>query len=61
MDLEGKSLSTNDLHLHRFNFPGVYRQNNVPAWQRLHQQHDGIRQWNKGPRAKFMLYPYYGN
>ena len=25
----------------------MYRQNNVPAWQRLHQTHDGVRQWNK--------------
>ncbi|KAM3416431.1 hypothetical protein BST61_g8026 [Cercospora zeina] len=41
-------------------FPGMYRKNNVPAWQRLHQAHDGVRQWNKGPRAKYMLYPYYG-
>ncbi|EMF13288.1 uncharacterized protein SEPMUDRAFT_148638 [Sphaerulina musiva SO2202] len=40
-------------------FPGMYRQNNVPAWQRLHQAHDGVRTWNKGPRAKYMLYPYY--
>ncbi|OQN95901.1 hypothetical protein B0A48_17738 [Cryoendolithus antarcticus] len=40
-------------------FPGLNRVNNVPAWQRLHQNHDGVRQWNKGPRAKFMLYPYY--
>ena len=28
-------------------FPGMYRRNNVPHWQRLHQEHDGIRQWNK--------------
>ncbi|KAF2155780.1 hypothetical protein K461DRAFT_274801 [Myriangium duriaei CBS 260.36] len=40
-------------------FPGLNRRNNVPAWQALHQQHDGVRQWNKGPRAKAMLYPYY--
>ncbi|KAI4734511.1 hypothetical protein E4T44_15283 [Aureobasidium sp. EXF-8845] len=25
----------------------------------MHQTHDGLRQWQKGPRAKFMLYPYY--
>ncbi|KAL1311590.1 hypothetical protein AAFC00_001706 [Neodothiora populina] len=42
------------------NAPGLFRRNNVPAWQRLHQAHDGVRQWNKGPRAKMMLYPYYG-
>ncbi|PNS17989.1 hypothetical protein CAC42_3948 [Sphaceloma murrayae] len=40
-------------------FPGLNRRNNVPDWQRLHQNHDGVRQWNKGPRAKMMLYPYY--
>ncbi|GAB1729911.1 hypothetical protein NU195Hw_g3259t1 [Hortaea werneckii] len=41
-------------------FPGLYRKNNVPAWQRLHQNHhDGLRQWDKGPYAKYMLYPYY--
>lgn len=29
-------------------FPGLYRKNNVPAWQRLHQNHhDGLRQWDK--------------
>ncbi|KAM0712090.1 hypothetical protein Q7P37_011184 [Cladosporium fusiforme] len=41
------------------NFPGLYRANRVPAWQKLHQTHDGLRQWQKGPRAKLMLYPYY--
>ncbi|KAF2862083.1 hypothetical protein K470DRAFT_275691 [Piedraia hortae CBS 480.64] len=40
-------------------FPGLYRPNRVPEWQRLFQNHDGVRQWNKGPRAKMMLYPYY--
>ncbi|KAK3051581.1 hypothetical protein LTR09_007236 [Extremus antarcticus] len=40
-------------------FPGLYRQNNVPKWQKIHQAHDGLRQWDKGPRAKYMLYPYY--
>ena len=28
-------------------FPGLNRPNNVPHWQRLHQTHDGVRQWNK--------------
>ena len=28
-------------------FPGLNRANNVPAWQRLHQNHDGLRQWQK--------------
>ena len=41
------------------NSPGLYRRNNVPHWQRVHQTHDGLRQWQKGPRAKMMLYPYY--
>lgn len=41
------------------NSPGLHRRNNVPQWQRMHQTHDGLRQWQKGPRAKFMLYPYY--
>ncbi|KAK4542491.1 hypothetical protein LTR36_006743 [Oleoguttula mirabilis] len=40
-------------------FPGLYRANHVPKWQRLHQTEDGLRQWQKGPAAKFMLYPYY--
>ncbi|KAK5112998.1 hypothetical protein LTR85_011020 [Meristemomyces frigidus] len=40
-------------------FPGLYRPNHVPKWQRLHQTEDGLRQWQKGPYAKFMLYPYY--
>ncbi|GAB7359649.1 hypothetical protein MBLNU230_g6828t1 [Neophaeotheca triangularis] len=42
-----------------FEFPGLYRKNTVPAWQRIHQTHDGLRQWQKGPNAKYMLYPYY--
>lgn len=41
------------------NSPGLHRRNNVPHWQRVHQTHDGLRQWQKGPRAKLMLYPYY--
>ncbi|KAF2482688.1 hypothetical protein BDY17DRAFT_251461 [Neohortaea acidophila] len=41
------------------NFPGLNARNDVPKWQRLHQTHDGLRQWEKGPRAKAMLYPYY--
>ena len=28
-------------------FPGLFRKNNVPEWQRLHQNHDGLRQWEK--------------
>lgn len=31
----------------RVPFPGLYRRNNVAAWQRLHQQHDGLRSWQK--------------
>ncbi|KAK7551506.1 hypothetical protein JOL62DRAFT_564551 [Phyllosticta paracitricarpa] len=37
----------------------VFRQNNVPHYQRLFQKHDGLRQWNKTPRSKYFLYPYY--
>ncbi|KAK8185176.1 hypothetical protein IWZ00DRAFT_548258 [Phyllosticta capitalensis] len=39
--------------------PWVFRQNNVPHYQRLFQKHDGLRQWQKTPRSKFFLYPYY--
>jgi len=28
-------------------FLGMYRKNNVPHWQRVHQTHDGLRQWQK--------------
>jgi len=31
----------------RMRAPGLYRRNNVPDWQRLHQRHDGLRQWDK--------------
>ncbi|KAF2398128.1 hypothetical protein EJ06DRAFT_124039 [Trichodelitschia bisporula] len=37
----------------------VYRENRVPHYQRLFQRHDGLRQWNKTPRSKILLYPYY--
>ncbi|KAM0800884.1 hypothetical protein BDR22DRAFT_849613 [Usnea florida] len=37
----------------------VNRENRVPHYQRLFQNNDGVRQWNKTPRSKFMLYPYY--
>ncbi|KAK6512331.1 hypothetical protein TWF481_001219 [Arthrobotrys musiformis] len=37
----------------------VFRKNNVIEWQRLHQRHDGVRTWAKGPRAKAMIYPYF--
>jgi hypothetical protein len=54
--LDGARLLTSSSSL---NSPGLHRRNNVPQWQRMHQTHDGLRQWQKGPRAKFMLYPYY--
>ncbi|KAL2358920.1 hypothetical protein BJ546DRAFT_961609 [Cryomyces antarcticus] len=37
----------------------VNRENRVPHYQRLFQKHDGVRQWNKTPRSRYMLYPYY--
>ncbi|TKA22798.1 hypothetical protein B0A50_07900 [Salinomyces thailandicus] len=41
-------------------FPGLNRPNRVPHWQRVHQDHsDGLRQWQKGPVATYLLYPYY--
>jgi hypothetical protein len=38
---------TNKANHDRINFPGLYRQNNVPKWQQIHQTHDGLRQWQK--------------
>ncbi|KAA6411292.1 MAG: transcription factor c6 [Lasallia pustulata] len=35
------------------------RENRVPYYQRLFQRHDGLRQWNKTARSKYMLMPYY--
>lgn len=38
---------------------GFYnRVNRVPYYQRLFQQHDGVRQWNRG-RSRYFLTPYY--
>ncbi|KAL1954960.1 hypothetical protein VTO42DRAFT_418 [Malbranchea cinnamomea] len=37
----------------------VNRQNRVPYFQRLYQKDDGVRLWRKGPKSKYMLYPYY--
>lgn len=34
------------------NFPGLNARNDVPKWQRLHQTHDGLRQWEKVRRRK---------
>ncbi|OCK85595.1 hypothetical protein K432DRAFT_342797 [Lepidopterella palustris CBS 459.81] len=36
----------------------VNRENRVPHYQRLFQRHDGVRQWWKTPRSKYMLIPY---
>ncbi|KAF7122712.1 hypothetical protein CNMCM5793_000822 [Aspergillus hiratsukae] len=36
----------------------VFRENRVPYYQRLFQQHDGKRQWWKTERSKWILYPY---
>ncbi|KAF8466731.1 hypothetical protein BDZ91DRAFT_724894 [Kalaharituber pfeilii] len=37
----------------------IYRENRVPYYQRLFQRDDGVRQWWKTPRSKYMLYPYF--
>ncbi|KAF6230588.1 hypothetical protein HO173_011125 [Letharia columbiana] len=37
----------------------VNRENRVPHYQRLFQKNDGLRQWWKTPRSKYMLYPYF--
>ncbi|GIC90910.1 cytochrome c oxidase subunit 7 [Aspergillus udagawae] len=36
----------------------VFRENRVPYYQRLFQQHDGKRQWWKTERSKYLMYPY---
>ncbi|RLL98765.1 hypothetical protein CFD26_103276 [Aspergillus turcosus] len=36
----------------------VFRENRVPYYQRLFQQHDGKRQWWKTERSKWIMYPY---
>ncbi|ORY12940.1 hypothetical protein BCR34DRAFT_562855 [Clohesyomyces aquaticus] len=35
----------------------LYRENRVPAYQRLHQKHDGLRLWEKS-RGKWMVPAY---
>ncbi|KUL85203.1 hypothetical protein ZTR_08958 [Talaromyces verruculosus] len=37
----------------------VARENRVPYYQRLFQQHDGKRQWWKTNRSGAILWPYY--
>ncbi|KIW72894.1 hypothetical protein PV04_01055 [Phialophora macrospora] len=37
----------------------VFRENRVPYYQRLFQNHDGKRQWWKTHRSPYILYPYY--
>ncbi|EXJ89147.1 hypothetical protein A1O3_02211 [Capronia epimyces CBS 606.96] len=37
----------------------VQRENRVPYYQRLFQNHDGKRQWWKTHRSPYILYPYY--
>ncbi|RDH15489.1 hypothetical protein M747DRAFT_346153 [Aspergillus niger ATCC 13496] len=39
---------------HRF----VFRENRVPYYQRLFQQHDGKRQWWKTERSGYLMWPY---
>ncbi|KAB8239488.1 cytochrome c oxidase subunit 7 [Aspergillus alliaceus] len=36
----------------------VFRENRVPFYQRLFQQHDGKRQWWKTERSGYVMYPY---
>lgn len=36
----------------------VFRENRVPYYQRLFQQHDGKRQWWKTERSGYVMYPY---
>ncbi|KAL4983660.1 hypothetical protein BDW68DRAFT_181385 [Aspergillus falconensis] len=36
----------------------VFRENRVPYYQRLFQQHDGKRQWWKTSRSGWVMYPY---
>ncbi|KAH8428401.1 cytochrome c oxidase subunit 7 [Aspergillus melleus] len=36
----------------------VFRENRVPFYQRLFQQHDGKRQWWKTDRSPYVMYPY---
>ncbi|RDW81226.1 cytochrome c oxidase subunit 7 [Aspergillus mulundensis] len=36
----------------------VFRENRVPYYQRLFQQHDGKRQWYKTSRSGWVMYPY---
>ncbi|RPB12701.1 hypothetical protein P167DRAFT_535710, partial [Morchella conica CCBAS932] len=37
----------------------LYRENRVTHYQRLFQRHDGLRQWVKTPRSKYLLTPYF--
>ncbi|KAF3394330.1 hypothetical protein F1880_005440 [Penicillium rolfsii] len=36
----------------------VFRENRVPYYQRLFQNHDGKRQWWKTSRSGYIMYPY---
>ncbi|OJI98357.1 hypothetical protein ASPVEDRAFT_454969 [Aspergillus versicolor CBS 583.65] len=36
----------------------VFRENRVPYYQRLFQQHDGKRQWWQTSRSPYIMYPY---
>ncbi|KAG0157887.1 hypothetical protein PDIDSM_5399 [Penicillium digitatum] len=36
----------------------VFRENRVPYYQRLFQNHDGKRQWWKTSRSGYVMYPY---
>ncbi|KAJ5319246.1 hypothetical protein N7541_006390 [Penicillium brevicompactum] len=36
----------------------VFRENRVPYYQRLFQNHDGKRQWWKTSRSGYIMWPY---
>ncbi|KAI5848395.1 hypothetical protein BZA05DRAFT_475450 [Tricharina praecox] len=37
----------------------IYKENKVPQYQRLYQRDDGVRLWNKHPRSRVLLLPYF--
>jgi len=40
--------------------PGfIYRENRVAQYQRLFQKDDGVSLWNKHPRSRAFLLPYF--
>ncbi|TGZ84238.1 hypothetical protein EX30DRAFT_294615, partial [Ascodesmis nigricans] len=37
----------------------IYNQNKVPMYQRYYQRDDGKRLWQKHPRSRMLLLPYF--